>query len=95
MVRKTWDIADDGNPMRKLHCKLKRLKENLKIFNHNNFGGISFRVAKKRKELARVQVAMLTASASAELIVLENSLSLEFHDLMIAEERFFKQKSRI
>ena len=43
-----------GNPIRKLHTKLKRLKADLKNFNLSHFGGITSKAVKKRKELEAV-----------------------------------------
>ena len=48
-----------GNPMRKLHAKLKRLKADLKKFNLSHFGGITSRVVEKRRKLEVVQVFLL------------------------------------
>ena len=49
---------------------------------------------KKRKDLASVQEQVLR-SPTEELIQLERVLSLKLYDLMLAEERFYKKKSKI
>ena len=50
IVEKSWVIPIVGRPMYVLHCKLKRLKVDLKLFNQSHFGGISARVIEKRKK---------------------------------------------
>ena len=53
------------------------------------------RVIEKTKELEDVQVQLLSGNGSSDLVGLEKNLSLELHDLLLAEESFFKQKSCI
>ena len=76
------------------HNKLKRLKADLSIFNQTHFGG-TLKVTEKKTKLAAMQVSILSSSASLDLIKLEKSFSFELHDLLLVEESFFKQKSRI
>ena len=45
----------------------------------------------KRRELAAIRVSMLNASFSY-LVEREKIVFLEFNDLLLAEESFFKQK---
>ena len=84
-----------GDPMFILHQKLKRLKAVLRKFNQDEFGNITTRVNEKKKELASIQVLILNANVSLELIEKEKIISHELHDLMLAEECYFKQKSRV
>ena len=95
VVEGSWNLHVSGNPMRVFHSKMKRLKNDLKKFNNTNFGGLSAKVVSKRKELAEVQGIVLSSASTPAVIKLEKDLSLELADLMIAEESFFKQKSRI
>ena len=95
LVQQSWCSQVFGNPMRRLHTKLKRLKADLKIFNQTHFGGISLKVTEKRKELAGIQVLLMNNVNSSELIELEKSVNLELHDLLLAEEWFYKQKARV
>ena len=95
MVKHSWCVFYLGNPMGRLHGKMKRLKANLMSFNQIQFGGISVKVNEKRKELTAVQVSILNTSGNSDLVEREKSLSLELHELMLAEKSFYKQKSRI
>lgn len=49
----------------------------------------------KRKELSAAQDKVLSTAATIELAEMVKKLTLEFNDLLIAEERFYKQKSRV
>ncbi|XVE75105.1 hypothetical protein DITRI_Ditri12bG0070200 [Diplodiscus trichospermus] len=84
--------------MRVLYLKMKRLKGCLKVFNKEYFGGITARVADKRKELEIVQYKILSNEPDLpkeELLTIEGKLTSELQHLMDAEECFFKQKSGI
>ena len=52
-------------------------------------------VTEKRKELTEIQIFVLNSLNNISLIEKEMLLSHELTDLMIAEESYFKQKSRI
>ena len=67
----------------------------LKNFNKLKYGHLSLKVATKRKELEGIQLALLSFSPNREFIEKEKRLSKELHDLLIAEESFFRQKSKI
>ena len=95
LVEHSWFFPAHGNPMRRLYDKLKRLKVDLRNFNQTQFGGLTNKVAEKRKELADIQVNLLSENGSQNLIESEKTLNLELNDLLLAEESFFKQKSRI
>ena len=86
MVEHSWCLPISSNPMYALHGKMKRLKKDLKSFNQLHFGGLPTIVIEKMKELAFVQVVMLSSISIPKLIQLEHSLSLELNDLLIAEE---------
>ena len=94
VIEHSWTVSVPGNSKSVLHYKLKRLKTALRSFNQTQFGGISTKVGEKMRELASVQMRLLS-SPTEDLAQLEKSLSLELYDLIIAEESFFKQKSRI
>ena len=94
VVEHSWNVPVPRNTMYVLHYKLKRLKSELKNFNKKYFGRISAKVREKRKELDFVLKKVLRSSIE-ELVKLEKFLTLELYDLIIAEESFFRQKSRI
>ena len=81
--------------MRILHEKLKRMKQELRRFNQTQYGNIGTKVTEKRKELAEVQVAVLQGPNNRSLVKKEKVLQQELHELMKAEESYYKQKSRI
>ena len=81
--------------MRILHEKLKRMKQELQRFNQTQYGNIGTKVTEKRKELAEVQVTVLQGPNNRSLVKKEKVLQQELHELMKAEENYYKQKSRI
>ncbi|XVE64262.1 hypothetical protein DITRI_Ditri07aG0086900 [Diplodiscus trichospermus] len=91
-------ISVTGTPMRVLYLKMKRSKNVLKEFNKTHFGGITIKVADKRRELDMVQNQILSidlANSKHELIKIESKLISKLQNLLVAEESFFRQKSRI
>ncbi|XVE50375.1 hypothetical protein DITRI_Ditri01bG0157700 [Diplodiscus trichospermus] len=68
IVEKSWSLPIEGKPMPALFGKLKRLKKELKSFNHSHFSGISARVSEKRAELAGIQHMLLASLVDDELV---------------------------
>ncbi|KAK8678976.1 hypothetical protein V6N13_144451 [Hibiscus sabdariffa] len=64
------------------------------MFNKEVFGEVSKKVQAKQIELSNVQKLVL-ATLSADLIASEKKVAGELIELSKAEEKFFKQKSRI
>ena len=96
-MKDSWEVLvpNGFNPMYILYSKLRRLKLCLKRLNQAHYSNISEKVAEKRAELHDLQLALQSDPSSATLITDEKRLSVELHDLLLAEERFYKQKSRI
>ncbi|GMJ15706.1 hypothetical protein HRI_005239800 [Hibiscus trionum] len=67
IVAASWGDAVDGNPMKRLFLKLKRLKSSLKQFNTEVFGEIAERVRRKRKELEDAQLTNLSVGVRGKL----------------------------
>ena len=74
-----------------LQKKLKRLKPCLSAFNKLHYANISKKVALKRKELKEIQMLNVFNTISVDMIEKEKKGFGELHDLMVAEENFFKQ----
>ena len=53
------------------------------------------KVAQKRKELEAIQLSNLSNALGADMIEQESNMAKELHDLMVAEESFFRQKSKV
>ena len=95
IVEQSWNEAVLGDPMSRLHQKMKRLKAKLKEFNQDEFGNVTHKVTEKRKNLADIQTLVLNNPLDKNLIEMEGKLSLELNALLQAEESYYKQKSRI
>lgn len=91
VVRTFWIDPVEGNLMKKLHNKLKRLKPILKSWSAVNFSIISERVKAKKNELDSKQKVLLETSDAAQEV---RSLTDEYLNLLKAEESFYRQKSR-
>ncbi|XVE50103.1 hypothetical protein DITRI_Ditri01bG0134600 [Diplodiscus trichospermus] len=94
VVVNSWNESVASNPMVVLHKKLKRLKSNLKEFNRKHFAELSDKVKIKRTELESVQIANLSGQGCSDSLQKEEKLAKELHDLLAAEENFYKQKSK-
>ena len=81
--------------MEVLQKKLKRLKTVLKEFNKLYYVDISKKVGMKKEELEGIQMTNLSTIDCREMIEKEKNVAEELHELMVAEESFYKQKSRI
>ena len=61
LVKKVWDQNSGGCPMYQLCCKLRKLKQELKLFNMTHFSNISDRVKDAKHEMDKAQQALHTA----------------------------------
>ncbi|XVE65054.1 hypothetical protein DITRI_Ditri07aG0151500 [Diplodiscus trichospermus] len=77
VVENSWTMLAQGNPMKVLFSKLKRLKLELKKLNKLHFDDISARVNQKRGELQHMQHLILSTKPDSGLITREQSLSAE------------------
>ncbi|XP_059627616.1 uncharacterized protein LOC132270455 [Cornus florida] len=90
-----WEQNVHGNIMFQVVCKLKMLKIKLKALNKKEFSEISKRVIETKNALSAVQIALDGDPANVELRSRQKNLFQSFHDLSVAEEQFFMQKSRV
>ncbi|XVF64887.1 hypothetical protein PTKIN_Ptkin09bG0203000 [Pterospermum kingtungense] len=97
VVRQSWVVPVVGSTghMHRLFCKLKRLKVVLKQFNKEHFGDLPGCVKLARKKLKAVQKCILNSINPSTLIEQDKALQMDLHELLKAEESFFKQKSRV
>ncbi|KAK8665564.1 hypothetical protein V6N13_005730 [Hibiscus sabdariffa] len=94
IVENSWKLATEENPLQVLFTKLKRLKEPLKKLNRESYGGLHSRVLGLQDEFEKVQHMSLSCP-NADLIAREKQISQELNDLLRAEEKFLRQKSRV
>ena len=93
-VEQSWSEHVSGNSMIILHKKMKKLKVCLRNLNTQNYADISRKVKEKKMELAEVQITNLS-NPGENTVEQEKTLIKELHELLVAEESFFKQKFRI
>ena len=95
VVKNSWQMPIEGQPIEVLHKKLKRLKQVLKEFNSSKFAGISKKVKEKRKEMENIQLSIFSNGPNAGLLDQEKDISKELHELMLMEESIYRQKLRV
>jgi len=95
VVKKVWDQNSGGCLMYQLCCKLRKLKQELKLFNKTHFSNISDRVKNAKDEMDKAQQAMHTAHGNTTLCMRERDVVRNYASTVRAEESFFKQKARI
>jgi hypothetical protein len=95
VVKKVWDQNLGGCPMYQLCCKLRKLKQELKLFNMTHFSNISDRVKDAKDEMDKVQQAMHIAHGNTTLCMRERDVVRNYASIIRVEESFFKQKGRI
>ncbi|KAK8610292.1 hypothetical protein V6N13_081454 [Hibiscus sabdariffa] len=84
----------EGNLLQVLFAKLKRLKEPLKQLNRERYGGLFSRICGLYEYLGEVQHAILLNPTAGDM-AREKHISLELTQLLRAEEKFLRQKSRV
>jgi len=81
--------------MYQLCCKLRKLKQELKLFNMTHFSNISDRVKDAKDEMDKAQQAMHTAHGNTTLCMRKRDVVRNYASTVRTEESFFKQKARI
>jgi len=95
LVKKVWDQNSGGCPMYHLCYKLRKLKQELKLFNTTHFSNISDRVKDAKNKMDKAQQALHTAHENPILCIRERDAIRKYTSTVRAEESFFKQKARI
>ena len=67
VVKKVWDQNSGGCPMYQLCCKLRKLKQELKLFNKTHFSNISDRVKDAKDQMDKAQQELHTAPENPTL----------------------------
>ncbi|KAK1297942.1 hypothetical protein QJS10_CPB14g01761 [Acorus calamus] len=94
-VNNSWNKwTGPGTPQFVFYTKLKRLKHDLIAWNKNVFGSLSLRVSNAEKDLLNVENTLdngLPIEPPTKLL----DAKVKFHNALLAEESFWRQKSRI
>ncbi|XP_039052880.1 uncharacterized protein LOC120194716 [Hibiscus syriacus] len=91
-VHQSWQQPVQGNSMKALFLKLKRLKTCLRNINKQYFNNISDRVKQKKDELEHFQLLTLKGNSSIDT---ELKIQTELSTLEAVENMFLKQKSKV
>ncbi|KAF3605153.1 hypothetical protein DY000_02045926 [Brassica cretica] len=93
--REAWDcLSIRGTSQFKLQRSLKLLKGVLRNLNRTHFSGITMRVNEQTATLSALQRQLLT-HPDTETARLEHEARAKWHMLIKAEEKFYRQKSRV
>ncbi|GLT58450.1 hypothetical protein SLA2020_457140 [Shorea laevis] len=94
-VRQVWDATTvQGCYMFQLCKKLKALKQALRKLNSKHYANLPNKLQEELHKLHLLQVDLLTCP-TAELIQVEHDQAQKVATLQLAEESFYKQKSRV
>jgi hypothetical protein len=74
LVKKVWDQNSGGCLMYQLCCKLRKLKQELKLFNMTHFSNILDRVKDAKNKMDKAQQALHTAPENPSLCMRERML---------------------
>ncbi|XP_019430691.1 PREDICTED: uncharacterized protein LOC109338019, partial [Lupinus angustifolius] len=95
VVEAHWANRVVGCPMFILTNKLKGLKSILKVWNKEVFGNIHIRVKEAFKNLEDLQLRITNEGQSDTLMNQEDQAQQNLLGALIAEEEFWKEKSRL
>ncbi|KAL6984540.1 hypothetical protein U1Q18_052623 [Sarracenia purpurea var. burkii] len=94
-VQNIWKEGVEGSDMYKVCQKLRLLKSKLKKLNRENFSDLSNRVLVAKQFLEGIQIQLDNLPSSEEFRQKEREAYSKLVELKLAEESFYKQKSRI
>ncbi|KAL8472997.1 hypothetical protein ACS0TY_030000 [Phlomoides rotata] len=95
VVRLSWSQPlQASDPITMVICKLRRLKQTLKLWNKTEFGNLTVNIAAARTTLAEIQEQIYSMGDSAELFDSEIEATVELHRLLNQEHSLFAQKNR-
>lgn len=94
VVKDSWTIFVDGNPLFQVVQKLKATKARLKEWNRTIFGMIDPQLKHAREELYNIQDAHRQNWDDSNLAVMEKEVAVEYSRVLELEESLLRQKSR-
>ncbi|XP_074378640.1 uncharacterized protein LOC141720187 [Apium graveolens] len=93
-VAAAWSYSPNGDPMNILNDKLKRVKKGLIALNKKQ-GNAHSNVSRARDVLKRIQDKMRMGPINNSMIIEERAATNKLEALLIIEESFLLQKSRV
>ncbi|KAF5197698.1 Dnase i-like superfamily protein [Thalictrum thalictroides] len=94
IVEKSWRQNETGNPMMRLTAKLKRLKEELKIWSKIHFSKLGTRTAAAKASLERIQLEIQARPTDLLLAVMEKAAMKNYSELAQVKEASIRQKAK-
>ncbi|XP_058783255.1 uncharacterized protein LOC131657925 [Vicia villosa] len=95
VVKDSWSTNLVGCPMFILDKKLKILKNNLKVWNRNNFGDVKVKVKNAEAHLQNIQMEIANSGYTDDLKEKETKAQYDMEAALNIEEEFWKEKARI
>ncbi|KAM1304224.1 hypothetical protein ACFX2F_021920 [Malus domestica] len=96
LVEDVWKSSNFyGCPMYVLGAKLRVLKSRIKVWNKSVFGDVNMNVDKAFDALDEIQKEISSLGPSEERFTKEDNASLCVQNALIAQEKFYRDKSRI
>jgi hypothetical protein len=94
LMMKVWDQNSRGCPIYQLCCKLRKLKQELKLFNMIHFFNISDRVEDEKNKMDNAQQALHTAHENPTLFMQERDAVRKYASTVRVEESFFQTEGK-
>ena len=94
-IRSVWSNQAFGSPMQILSQKLKRLKDELKVWNKNIFGDIHNQVKATFAKVDDIQQLINISGYSDELMHQEKLAKIDLENVLNIEEVYWKEKAKI
>ena len=89
-VESAWRQPVHGNLMEQMEGKLKRCQLNLTWWSRNSFGNVTKQLKEKKEKLRREEEAAIRGGTVEGVLKLKREIS----DLLMKEEKMWKQRSR-
>jgi hypothetical protein len=95
IIKQSWNSNFTGCPMFILNQKLKKVKENLKVWNKSVFGNIHSNVKNATAKVDSIQQDIDTFGPTDDLIDQERLAKIDLENVLNMDEIFWKEKAKV
>lgn len=94
VVKRCWSESQQGYGMYLFSCKLRNLKQSLRIWNRDKFGNVFRNVKEAEDRVKQLESQFDQTGLDSDLLVLKEAQALLLRS-MAEEEAFWRQKARL
>ena len=91
IIKSAWEGKNVGEPVGRLMCKVDACRLSLQKWSRLSFSNSRHLLAQKKKQLAQVELMSMVGMNHDQVRLLRG----EIYDLMVKEECFWQQRSRV